>query len=171
MQAEAALRQAEIVRWLASNPAQRTDAPGRDPSVLLHRLQLGQASAPPSAGRQVPHPCPSHTRVCCCSHGHCSCVPGGRGAPGTTPQAGLLRVTHGWHHSWADRKHATCMLGGPDTCGAGESVVVSAVVSLGISDAAYVVYACSKNVIAATGFAKHPTAGLDTCRAGISIVV
>ena len=131
MQAEAALRQAEIVRWLASNPAQRTDAPGRDPSVLLHRLQLGQASAPPSAGRQVPHPCPSHTRVCCCSHGHCSCVPGGRGAPGTMPQAGLLCMTHEWHHSWADRKYATCMLGGPDTCGAGESVVVSAVVLRG----------------------------------------
>ena len=53
MQVEAALRQAEIVRWLASNPAQRTDTPGRDPSALLHRLQLGQASAAPPAGHQV----------------------------------------------------------------------------------------------------------------------
>jgi len=53
MQVEAALRQAEIVRWLSSNPAQQTEAPGRDPSALLHRLQLGQANAPVSAGQQV----------------------------------------------------------------------------------------------------------------------
>lgn len=53
MQVEAALRQAEILRWLASNPAQPTEASGRDPSALLHRLQLGQASAPPSTGCQV----------------------------------------------------------------------------------------------------------------------
>ena len=56
MQVEAALRQAEMVKWLASNPAQQTEASGRDPSVLLHRLQLGQASAPSTAGRQVLHP-------------------------------------------------------------------------------------------------------------------
>ena len=53
MQVDAALRQAEIVRWLSSNPAQQTEAPGRDPSALLHRLQLGQANAPLSAQQQV----------------------------------------------------------------------------------------------------------------------
>ena len=53
MQVDAALRQAEIVRCLSSNPAQQTEAPGRDPSALLHRLQLGQANAPLSAGQQV----------------------------------------------------------------------------------------------------------------------
>ena len=53
MQVEAALRQGESVRWLASNPAQQHEAPGRDPSALLHRLQLGQASAPSPSGPQV----------------------------------------------------------------------------------------------------------------------
>ncbi len=53
MQVEAALRQAEIVRWLSSNPAQQTEAPGKVPSALLHRLQLGQANAPLPAGQQV----------------------------------------------------------------------------------------------------------------------
>ena len=53
MQVEAALRQAEIVRWLASNPAEHSKAPGRDPSALLHRLQLGQPSKPSPAGHQV----------------------------------------------------------------------------------------------------------------------
>lgn len=53
MQVEAALRQGESVRWLSSNPAQQHEAPGRDPSALLHRLQLGQASAASPSGPQV----------------------------------------------------------------------------------------------------------------------
>lgn len=52
-QVEAALRQAEIVRWLSSNRAQQSEASGRDPSALLHRLRLGQATAPSSAKQQV----------------------------------------------------------------------------------------------------------------------
>ena len=53
MQVEAALRQGESIRWLSSNPAQQHEAPGRDPSALLHRLQLGQASAASPSGPQV----------------------------------------------------------------------------------------------------------------------
>ena len=56
------LRQAEVVRWLAGNAAQQSDGSGGDPSVLLHRLQLGHVGASSGAGTQVlalPLPSPS----------------------------------------------------------------------------------------------------------------
>ena len=70
------LRQAEVVRWLAGSAAQQSDGSGGDPSALLHRLQLGRASASSGAGTQVsasplPLPLPS-VLACqllqCCAH-------------------------------------------------------------------------------------------------------
>ena len=54
-QAQAALRQAEVVRWLASAPAPRPRPPSGDPAALLHRLQLGREGAPAHAPARSAH--------------------------------------------------------------------------------------------------------------------
>lgn len=41
MQAEATLRQAEIVRWLCAAPAASVRSAGADPAALLNQLRLG----------------------------------------------------------------------------------------------------------------------------------
>lgn len=46
VQAEAALRRAEIVRWLCTAPAAPKQAASGDPAALMHQLRLGRDSRP-----------------------------------------------------------------------------------------------------------------------------